>query len=421
MSVVKLLVDERLPKNFLNKITKIIPKDVFFAVNDDIFKVAKEEIWNLVIMKVDDKPLSKVLEQFAFARAFIFFSDMVLSNELLKELRNLNGTSEMFIDVNPKILELSIKNAIKFIEKSEFVEELISEKRFYNLFTNFQGPKIRKFILRLKELFNVYQDIALLSEKGCKREDFCNYVSNGEFLLFDLDKIPEPSIYFKIFEEAEKTFRQIGNKVIFLDNFDNSSGEFQKNVYKLMLKRFHKNGEKKVDFFGRILLGINENNWENNIIGDIKNLLGKAILRIPPLRERVEDIPYMIDHIIAIYSSKLKKTVSYPSNEIIEFLKNYNWPGNFEEFENLMTEFVIAGNENNILKHAIDKMTSIENIGIKGLPKLRDITKKVVSQIEKDLINRALEMTSKNKKKASKLLGISYKTFVQKMKKHGIK
>ena len=188
-----------------------------------------------------------------------------------------------------------------------------------------------------------------------------------------------------------------------------------------MLKRFHKNGEKKVDFFGRILLGINENSWENNIIGDIKNLLGKAILRIPPLRERVEDIPYMIDHIIAIYSSKLKKTVSYPSNEIIEFLKNYNWPGNFEEFENLMTEFVIAGNENNILKHAIDKMTSTENIGIKGLPKLRDITKKVVSQIEKDLINRALEMTSKNKKKASKLLGISYKTFVQKMKKHGIK
>jgi len=66
-------------------------------------------------------------------------------------------------------------------------------------------------------------------------------------------------------------------------------------------------------------------------------------------------------------------------------------------------------------------MTSTENIGIKGLPKLRDITKKVVSQIEKDLINRALEMTSKNKKKASKLLGISYKTFVQKMKKHGIK
>lgn len=280
---------------------------------------------------------------------------------------------------------------------------------------------IRKFLLDLKNLFNVYDDIALISEKGCRREDFCNYISNGKFLLFDLEKIPETSVYSKLFANAEKVFFQIGDGVIFLENFDNSSHEFQKKVYKLMLKRYHKKGDKKINFFGKILLGVNEETWENAILGDIKNFLGNAVLRIPPLRERAEDIPYMLDHMISVYSNKLKKTVAYPSNDIIDFLKDYNWPGNFEEFQQLVNDFIISGDEKKLLDYAMKRLIVTPNNVEKDFPRLPDTTKKLVSKIEKDLIIRALEVSSKNKKKASKLLGISYKTLVQKMKKYGIK
>jgi len=122
-----------------------------------------------------------------------------------------------------------------------------------------------------------------------------------------------------------------------------------------------------------------------------------------------------------VYSNKLKKTVAYPSNDIIDFLKDYNWPGNFEEFQQLVNDFIISGDEKKLLDYAMKRLIVTPNNVEKDFPRLPDTTKKLVSKIEKDLIIRALEVSSKNKKKASKLLGISYKTLVQKMKKYGIK
>jgi transcriptional regulator with PAS, ATPase and Fis domain len=124
---------------------------------------------------------------------------------------------------------------------------------------------------------------------------------------------------------------------------------------------------------------------------------------------------------ISVYSNKLKKTVAYPSNDIIDFLKDYNWPGNFEEFQQLVNDFIISGDEKKLLDYAMKRLIVTPNNVEKDFPRLPDTTKKLVSKIEKDLIIRALEVSSKNKKKASKLLGISYKTLVQKMKKYGIK
>lgn len=419
---IKLLIDNTISKEILNKILKSVPKSVFFTLSDNILEIAREETWNFVITRIKFEDFRNLLEVFPFVRAFIFFLDSnTQPNIFWKEVNSFNGTSDIFIDVNPEILELSLKNAIRFVEKYNLLEDLISENNFFNLFTNLQGPVIRKFLLDLKNLFNVYDDIALISEKGCRREDFCNYISNGKFLLFDLEKIPETSVYSKLFANAEKVFFQIGDGVIFLENFDNSSHEFQKKVYKLMLKRYHKKGDKKINFFGKILLGVNEETCENAILGDIKNFLGNAVLRIPPLRERAEDIPYMLDHMISVYSNKLKKTVAYPSNDIIDFLKDYNWPGNFEEFQQLVNDFIISGDEKKLLDYAMKRLIVTPNNVEKDFPRLPDTTKKLVSKIEKDLIIRALEVSSKNKKKASKLLGISYKTLVQKMKKYGIK
>lgn len=422
LNSIKLLIDSTIPKEILNKILKNVPKSVFFTLNDNILELAKEETWNFVIAKIKFEELKKLFEVFPFVRAFIFFSDTnIQSDDFLKEINSLNGTSDIFIDVNPEILELSLKNAIRFIEKHNFLEDLISENNFFNLFTNLQGPVIRKFLLDLKNLFNVYDDLALLSEKGCRREDFCNYVSNGKFILFDLEKVPETSVYIKLFENAEKMFPQIGDGVLFLENFDNSSREFQEKVYKLMLKRFHKKGDKKINFFGRILLGVNEEAWENGISGDIKNFLGNAVLKIPPLRERAEDIPYMLDHMISVHVNKLKRTIVYPSNDTIDFLKDYSWPGNYDEFHQLVSELIISGDEKIILEYVIKRLSVTPNSVKNKFPRLPDMTKKIVSKIEKDLIIRSLEVSSKNKKKASKLLGISYKTLVQKMKKYGIK
>jgi len=422
LNSIRLLIDKRIPKDSVENIVRNIPKNVFFLISDKISEAANAELWDLVIAYINEESPDWFFRQFKFARAFIFLFCSAVPSGFWNKLQDQDKISDKFVDLNPSFLELSLRNALMFIEKVRSLEELESEKRFFDLFTNFQGPKIRRFIIQLKEVSNIYQDIALISEEGCRRSDFCNYISNGQFLSFDLSKIPETSVHFKLFEADDKAVLAIGNGFIFLDNFDNSSLEFQKEIYKLMLKRFYKNGGKKIDFSGRILLGVNEKSWEN-ISGEIKNLLGKAVLRIPPLRERAEDIPYMIDHLISVYGNRLRKNIFYPSREIVEFLKNYNWPGNFEEFEELLTEFIVMGNENGILKQAISRMVGSRSnsLEIGELPKLKDITKKMVSHIEKDLISRALEMSSRNKKKASKLLGISYKTLVQKMKKHGIK
>ncbi len=136
-------------------------------------------------------------------------------------------------------------------------------------------------------------------------------------------------------------------------------------------------------------------------------------LRLPPLRERKEDIEPLATHFLRIYSAKNSKIFRGISKEAIGLLKNYDWPGNVRELENVIERAVVLGNS-----EVIDTDDLPDHLTGRSAPSDEVIIKLGTSmeEIKKILIKRALEHTGGDKIKAASLLGINPRTIYRKTK-----
>jgi two-component system response regulator AtoC len=149
-------------------------------------------------------------------------------------------------------------------------------------------------------------------------------------------------------------------------------------------------------------------------------------IRIPPLRHRIEDIPVLAKHFIQQLNIKLRTNVTGVSPEVFERWKGYDWPGNVRELENTVERAMVMVREGEI---------GLKDLPHDFIPKLRDQTlksyrveevledlsiKKRVRVIEEELILKALERTNGNRTHAAKLLEISHRALLYKLKEYDL-
>lgn len=137
-------------------------------------------------------------------------------------------------------------------------------------------------------------------------------------------------------------------------------------------------------------------------------------LKIPPLRERKEDIPHLINHFIRYFSQKYKKDSPKISPEAYAALLNYDYPGNVRELKHILERAILLCQNSLItiadLPEEIQGKTLSESINFQNIKKCREL-------LEKELILKTLEECKGKKTLAAKKLGISRKTLWQKIKK----
>ena len=148
---------------------------------------------------------------------------------------------------------------------------------------------------------------------------------------------------------------------------------------------------------------------------DLYYRLSFVLLRLPPLRDRLDDLPLLVDHFILLFNKKFKKKIRGITPEALEALSYHQWPGNIRELENVIGRAFALSNSDVITVADLP-------------PELKDgreieVREGIISvrEAEKELIQRALAETNGNKTKAAKLLGIGRKTLYMKMKKYNIK
>jgi len=145
-------------------------------------------------------------------------------------------------------------------------------------------------------------------------------------------------------------------------------------------------------------------------------------VHLPPLRERIADIPLLSQHFIQLFNAKFKRSMPPLSTECLQLLFTYPWPGNIREFENLMSEYVAFGSEKVISEEIHERRNSrksqphaeSENISLKN------IARKAALDAQRNVILNVLESHGWNRKKAAKTLHISYRTLLYKIKDAGI-
>ena len=150
-------------------------------------------------------------------------------------------------------------------------------------------------------------------------------------------------------------------------------------------------------------------------------------IHIPPLRERREDIPLLVDHFISLFKTKFQTDIDRFSDDAMDLLINYGWPGNVRELENVIQRATILSKERVIQEWSLppeirgQRRESFFDMGKldTSLP-LNEKVEMVVVEVEKGLITQALEEVGWKREKAASLLGISLKTLYNKMNKYGL-
>jgi nitrogen regulation protein NR(I) len=164
---------------------------------------------------------------------------------------------------------------------------------------------------------------------------------------------------------------------------------------------------------------------------DLYYRLNVVPVELPPLRERRDDIPLLVEHFRQKYNARLKKNVELIEDEALAALSAYSWPGNIRELENVLERTILFAEGTRIRASdlppslraqpshpAADAPPSAANL---APGPMKEIVKEQVQAIERDLIVRGLEVTGGNVTRTARLLKISRKSLQIKMKEFGLR
>jgi DNA-binding NtrC family response regulator len=158
---------------------------------------------------------------------------------------------------------------------------------------------------------------------------------------------------------------------------------------------------------------------------DLFYRLNEFVLRVPPLRERREDIPYLANRFLSVTNAELGKSIQGFSDDALELLGNHPWPGNVRELRHVVRQAALAAAEIisqaelGIRATALAGGAGVERTPWNGLP-LREVVRRHLIRVERRVLTEAMRTASGNKAQAARMLQIDYKTIHQKLKEYGI-
>lgn len=151
---------------------------------------------------------------------------------------------------------------------------------------------------------------------------------------------------------------------------------------------------------------------------DLYYRLKVVLIDLPPLRERMEDLPDLISYFVAVYSKKIGKNVSHISDDAMGVLQSYVWPGNIRELEHAIERAVTMTRSSVLYPEDFPSELRQKSEGAKSEIGSAPLTS--LEQVEKNHILKVLESTNWNKSKAAAMLGIDRKTLHRKAVRYQI-
>jgi two-component system response regulator AtoC len=152
---------------------------------------------------------------------------------------------------------------------------------------------------------------------------------------------------------------------------------------------------------------------------DLYYRISGVCLRLPPLRQRREDIPLLVEHFLAKYARDFRRPVPRLSAEAEQLFRDYAWPGNVRELENAAKALVVLGDED-VAMGGLRAVLSRPDAGGNGTQvSLKQVARAASRVAERELILKVLTRTRWNRRRAAQELQISYKALLYKMKQIG--
>ncbi len=226
---------------------------------------------------------------------------------------------------------------------------------------------------------------------------------------------------------------ELANKgTIFLDEIAEMSPHLQaKLLHVLQDQQYSRLGARQVvQVDVRVLAATNVEVHEAIKAGrlreDLYYRLNVLSINVPPLRERTAEIPLLFRHFLSKYSEKFQKQAPEPSNHLLEAAVRYPWPGNLRELENFVKRYVILEDDEGSFRELLEmaalrrRTSPREESQVPRDQGLKALVRGLKDEAEMEAIADALEKTHWCRKDAAKMLGISYKALLYKMRQFNL-
>lgn len=296
-----------------------------------------------------------------------------------------------------------------------------------------ESNEIKNVFSIVSRVANTGANVLLLGENGTGKELVARAIhhqsarSEGPFVKVDAGTIPESLFESELFGHVKGAFTdakqdRVGRfelasgGTLFLDEIGNLPLMLQSKLLTVLQNRVitpvGSNEQIPVDIRlisatnGHILELVAEESFREDLLYRINTVE----ITIPPLRERTDDIPLLLDHFCSIYKRKYNKSLGIDS-EVIQTLKNYNWPGNVREFQHAVERAVILCENDNITNLDF-QFPGQHSISTENLTKLHDVERKAIAE--------AIRKNKGNLSKAAKELGLGRTTLYRKIEKYGL-
>jgi len=289
---------------------------------------------------------------------------------------------------------------------------------------------------KLEKVIPTRMTILFEGETGVGKTELARYVhersnqSHGPFMDMDVGAIPANLVESELFGHekgaftgAEKThiglIEQADGGTLFLDEIHNLSFDVQNKYLKFLDHGTFRRvgGQKELRSCFRLIVAANENLEQRMVAGsfrrDLYFRLKQAIVVIPPLRERREDILLLAEHYLQIYCAEFSKNVQL-AEAAKALLLSYTWPGNIRELMNALREVVLHCNNSALLPEDFQLDLRCEALLHEG--KRNGLS---LEELERRYVEVVLESANGNVMQACKILGIDRSTLYRKIKSNG--
>ncbi|OGP93833.1 MAG: Fis family transcriptional regulator [Deltaproteobacteria bacterium RBG_16_54_18] len=346
-------------------------------------------------------------------------------------------------------VKLTIKKALErsnLIKENIRLRQAVEERyKFWNLIG--KSSKMQRVYDLVEKVAQTKANVLVTGESGTGKELVAKAIhynsvrKDGSFVTLNCGAIPENLLESELFGHMKGSFTgAIANKrgllemaeggTLFMDEIGELPLPLQVKLLRVIQEREFKRvgGTDDIKVNVRIISASNQDLQQKVAHGtfreDLFYRLNVIQIKIPPLRERKEDITLLMNHFVQKYSTETGKKIEGITPEAMELLVSYDFPGNVRELENIIERSITLETATTITERHIRSYLS-ERMISKGTPPSLEIPEegidlnKVVEDLEKAFILKALEQTGGIKKKAAEILGMNFRAMRYKLAKYG--
>ncbi len=367
------------------------------------------------------------------------YGDVELAVKAIKE----GGTDFIVKPWNPEKLLATLYSALKLKKSKLEVKSLKGKQKVLTEDIDKQfdlligiSKKMKEVLTTIKKVARTDANILILGENGTGKELIAREIhkrsnrSQEAFVGVDIGSLTESLFESEMFghvkgaytdakEDRTGRFEIASGGTLFLDEIGNLSVSLQAKLLKAIQDReiIRVGASIPIPVDIRLICATNTNLEElvlNNLFReDLLYRINTIQIHLPPLRERKDDIPLLLEYFLKKYQKKYHKPPFKVSEKAYGKLNNHLWPGNIREFKHTIEKVVILSESNTIKSDDFFFGSAIK-------PKYEQYDTMNLADVEKNIIEKALKASNGNLSNAAKILNISRTTLYSKIKKYGL-